>query len=120
VDPLVTTSSIDLSPLHVIGVVLIAMTIGVIGVAIRRFLLASTDELFVLWRHLGPRAAAELLRRRRGMPDSPWFCAACRSHNSTSANRCYSCGARREAAEAPVPDAPEPGGPSAGRTQRRG
>jgi hypothetical protein len=119
VEPLVTPSSIDLSPLHVIAVVAIAMAIGLIGVGIRRFPLAYADELLDLWRDVGPRVAAVILRRRRGMPKTPWFCARCRSRNATSARRCYSCGASRETSEAPVPDAPPPGGASAGRTQRR-
>lgn len=120
VDPLVTTSSIDLAPLHVIAVVAIAMAIGLIGVGIRRFLLAYADELLDLWRDVGPRIAAVLLRRRPGLAKTPWFCARCRSRNGTSVARCYSCGASRESAEAPVPDASPPGGASAGRTQRRG
>lgn len=119
VDPLVTPSSMDLEPLHVIGVVALAVVIGLVGVGIRRFLLAYADELLVLWRDVGPRIAAVLLRRRPGLAKTPWFCTRCRSHNATSAGRCYSCGASRETAEAPVPDAQPPGGASAGRTQRR-
>ncbi|MCJ7709990.1 MAG: hypothetical protein MUQ32_04085, partial [Chloroflexi bacterium] len=58
-----------------------------------------------------------------GMPETPWFCDRCRSRNSASATRCYSCDARREEAEAPVPDAEAPAGASAGlsaRTRRHG
>lgn len=116
-DPLATTSSIDLSTPHVIAVVLIGGAIGVLGIGIRRFVMAYGDELAELWRQYGPIALRRLLEHR-DMPQTPWFCARCRSHNGRAAARCYACGARREEAEAPVPDADAPAGASAGLSQR--
>lgn len=118
VDPLVTGNSLDVSTPHVIGVVLIAVAIGLIGVGIRRFLMAYADALAELWRQYGPIALLRLLDHRNAMPDSPWFCERCHSHNGRATSRCYSCGAPRAEAEAPVPDADIPAGPSAGRSQR--
>jgi hypothetical protein len=122
-DPLVTGDSIDVSPLHVITVVLIAIVIGLLGVGLRRLLMAVADELAELWRSYAPIASQMALDHRPGMPETPWFCVRCRSRNSASSRRCYSCDARREEAEAPVPDAEVPGGASAGlsaRTRRHG
>ena len=123
VDPIVTGERIDASPETVIPIVVFAIVVGIVGVAFRKTLMAGVDELADLWRTYVPIAMQKVLRRRPGMPETPWFCARCRSRNSASARRCYSCGARREEAEAPVPDADEPAGASAGlsaRTRRRG
>ncbi len=123
VDPMVTVERIDASPEVVIPLVIFAMVVGVLGVAFRRTLMRTVDELADLWRTYAPIAARKALERRPGMPETPWFCDRCRSRNSASATRCYSCDARREEAEAPVPDAEAPAGASAGlssRTRRHG
>jgi hypothetical protein len=123
VDPIVTAERIDTSPEVVIPIVIVAMVIGLLGVAFRKALMAAVDELAELWRTYVPIASHRVLEHRPGMPETPWFCDRCRSRNSASSKRCYSCGARREDAEAPVPDAEAPAGASAGlsaRTRRRG
>ena len=122
-DPIVTAERIDSSPEVVIPIVIAAIIIGLLGVAFRRVLMAAVDELAELWRTYAPIASRRALGRRPRMPETPWFCDRCRSRNSASANRCYSCDARREEAEAPVPHAEAPAGASAGlsaRTRRRG
>lgn len=115
-EPLATTDHLDLEPLHVFAIVGIAVVITLVAVLLRRFLMASSDELTDLGREVGEQVARKALDRR-AMP-SPWFCDRCRSQNSSSAKHCYSCGARRVEAEAPVPDADTPAGASAGRAQR--
>jgi hypothetical protein len=123
VDPIVTTERIDASPEVVIPIVIFAIVVGVLGVTFRRTLMAAVDELAELWRTYAPIVSRKALERRPGMPETPWFCDRCRSRNSASATRCYACDARREEAEAPVPDAEAPAGASAGlsaRTRRRG
>lgn len=117
-DPLATGDSLDLSTPHVIGVFLIAIVVVVIAVGARRFLMAYADELAELWRQYGPLAMRRMLDRRPHMPQTPWFCERCRSMNGLATTRCYSCGAHRSEAEAPVPDADTPAGPSAGRSRR--
>ena len=119
-NPIVTPAGIDLSPATVIGAVLVGVATGLVGVALRRGLLAVLDELAADGRAIGARVTAFVLRRRPNLPQSPWFCAACRSRNVESSGRCYSCGAERAVAEAPVPAAEAPAGPSAGTTMRRG
>lgn len=123
VDPIVTAERIDASLEVVIPIVIFAMVVGVLGVTFRRTLMAVVDELAELWRTYAPIASRKALERRPGMPETPWFCDRCRSRNSAAATLCYSCHARREEAEAPVPDAEAPAGPSAGlsaRTRRHG
>ncbi len=117
-EPLGTGNSLDLSTPHVIAVVLIGVAIGLAGVGLRRFLMAYADELAELWRQFGPIALRRMLERRPGLPQAPWFCERCHSRNGRTTTYCYSCGARRSEAEAPVPDAEVPAGPSAGRSQR--
>lgn len=119
-DPIVTPAGIDLSPATVIGAVLVGMVVGLVGVALRRGLMAVLDEVGADGRAIGTRVIAILLRRRPNLPQTPWFCAGCRSRNVEFAGRCYSCGARRAVSEAPVPAAEAPSGPSAGTTMRRG
>jgi hypothetical protein len=93
VDPLVTPSSMDLEPLHVIGVVALSVVIGLVGVGIRRFLLAYADELLVLWRDVGPRIAAVLLRRRPGRPAlAAWSAAALRLGHGLAQQRLHLLG----------------------------
>ena len=104
VDPIVTGHGIDVSPGVVIPIVIVAIVVGVLGVTFRTALLAGIDELADLWREYAPVAARKVLRRRPGMPDTPWFCDRCHSRNGTPVTLCYSCGARREEAEADVPD----------------
>jgi hypothetical protein len=82
--------------------------------------MAVLDEVGAEGRAIVARVIAILLRRRPNLPQTPWFCAACRSRNVESAGRCYSCGAQRAVAEAPVPAVEAPAGPSAGTTMRRG
>ena len=123
VEPVVTAERIDASPEVVIPIVIAALVIGVLGVTFRRTLMTAVDELADLWRTYVPIVVRKVLERRPAMPETPWFCDRCRSRNSASATRCYSCGARREEAEAPVPDAEAPAGASAGlssRTRRHG
>jgi hypothetical protein len=122
-DPIVTAERIDASPEVVIPIVIVAMVIGVLGVVFRRAVMAVVDELAELWRTYAPIASRRALEHRPRMPASPWFCDRCRSRNSASATRCYSCAARRQDAEASVPDSEAPAGASAGlsaRTRRRG
>jgi hypothetical protein len=80
--------------------------------------MASADTLADLWRLYGPVALTRTLAHRSGLPETPWFCAACASYNGLATRRCYRCGGRREACEAPVPDADAPAGASAGLNQR--
>jgi len=121
VGPLISPDSVDLSPVAIVASVAVGIAVVLIAVVARRFLLAAVDELVAMGRGVGGRIAAALLRRRPGeVRVDPWFCARCRSQNSAWAVRCYSCDARRDDAEAPVPDADVPAGPSAGRAQRRG
>lgn len=117
-DPVVTTSGIDASPATVIGAVAVGVVIALAAVGIRRFLIAYADELADLWRQYSPIAANRMLDRRSSMPSTPWYCDRCRSYNARATGHCYACGARRAEAEAPVPDADTPAGPSAGRSQR--
>ncbi len=116
--PVVTSEGLDFAPEVVAGVVLVAMLIGVIGVLARKTLMQIGDELADLWREYGPIALRGVLRRRPRMPATAWNCVRCISRNTASANHCYRCGWRREQLEAPVPDAEEPAGPSAGLAQR--
>ena len=119
-DPIVTPAGIDLSPATVVGAVFVGVLVGLIGVAARGGLMALLDELAADVRAIGARLIATVLRRRPNLPQTPWFCVACRSSNVPSASVCYSCGAERAVAEAPVPAAEPPAGPSAGTTMRRG
>lgn len=121
-DPIVTTGSIDLSPDRVAAAVAIGVAVGLIGLGLRRFVLASILELLELGREIAGLMAAAVLRRRPGMRTEPWFCARCRSQNAAVARHCYSCGARRTDAETPVPEAQTeaPVGAGADGTQRQG
>ena len=119
-DPIVTPTGIDVSPATVVGAVLVGVMVGIIGVAARVGLMATLDELAADGRAIGKRLIAAILPRRPNLPRTPWFCAACRSGNVRTASRCYACGAERAVAEAPVPSAEVPVGPSAGTTMRRG
>jgi hypothetical protein len=116
-EPLATGNSLDLSTPHVIAIMAIAVASVVVAVGVRRFVMAYGDELAELWRLYGPIALRRLLEHRT-MPQTPWYCDRCRSHNARATTRCYACGASRAEAEAPVPDADTPAGPSAGRSQR--
>ncbi len=116
--PLVTGDGIDLSAPHVVAVVLFAVLVVVVAALVRRFLMAYADEIAELWRQYAGTFGARILGHRRDMPDLPWFCDRCRSHNGRAATVCYACGARRADAEAEAPDAELPAGPSAGLTHR--
>lgn len=116
-DPLVTSNGIDFSAPHVLGIVAIAATVVLVAAILRRFVMASGDELAELWRQYGPIGLRRLLARRN-MPSTPWFCARCRSHNARATTRCYACGAKREEAQADVPSAETPASPSGGLSQR--
>jgi hypothetical protein len=121
--PIATGDELNFGPEVVIPVVLVALLVGVLGVSLRRFLMAGVDELADLWRTYGPVALTRALARRRGLPQTPWFCVRCASRNGLAARRCYRCGGERDECEAPVPDADAPAGPSAGlshRTRRTG
>jgi hypothetical protein len=118
-DPIVTPSSIDFSLPVVAGAVIVGLAAAVAFTLLRRFTMASGDELKELASDIGPRIARTLLRRR-AMPTTPWFCSGCRSENGPASVRCYRCAAPRLTSEAPVPDAPQPAGPGAGRSTRRG
>lgn len=116
--PIATPDQLNFGPEVVVPIVLVAIVVGVLGVSFRRFLVAVVDEFADLWRMYGPVAVARALDRRRGLPETPWFCATCASRNSLAARRCYRCDGRREECEAPVPDADSPAGASAGLNQR--
>jgi len=91
----------------------------ILAILFRGALVGVLDELVELWRTYAPVATRRALDHRPGLQPTPWFCDRCRSMNGLAAKRCYRCGARREEAEAPVPEgAEEPAGPSAGLTQR--
>jgi hypothetical protein len=117
-DPIVTSAGIDWSAPHVVAVCLAAIVIGVLGVAFRATIFAALEVLADLWREHGGTVIGSILDRRRNLPRTPWFCIECKSHNERMMRYCYKCGATREAAEAPVPDADTPGGPGAGLAQR--
>ena len=118
VEPLATGNSLDFSAPHVVAVVLAAAVIGLIGVATRRFLLASGYELADLGRQLAQWVAFRVLRRRT-LPASPWICARCLSHNPLGASGCYRCSALRVDSEMMPPIGAEaPAGPGAGRSVR--
>jgi hypothetical protein len=95
----------------------VAVLVAVLGVALRKLVMAYGDELKVLWREYGPTALSKLLARRK-MPQTPWYCDRCHSHNARGHQRCYACGASRADAEMAPPNADAPAGPSAGRSQR--
>ena len=116
--PIATPGELNFAPEVVIPIVLVAIAVGVLGVSFRRALMAAVDELADLWRTYGPVALTRALDRRRGLPETPWFCAACASRNGRAARRCYRCGGRREECEAPIPDADVPAGASAGLSHR--
>lgn len=116
-EPLVSGDQLDFSAPHVIAIAVIAVAIGLAAVGLRTFLIAYADQLADLWREYGPIARRRMLERR-SLSRTPWFCDRCRSHNARATTRCYSCGAKRAEAEAPVPDADTPAGASAGRSQR--
>ena len=116
-EPLATADHLDFAPAHVIAIIVIAVIIGLMGVGIRRFLMAYADQIADLWREYGPIGLRRLMERR-AMPQTPWYCLRCSSHNGRATTRCYSCGANRVEAEAPVPNADAPAGASAGRAQR--
>jgi hypothetical protein len=97
-EPLATPTSLDLAPLHVIAVVLAAVVIGLIGVAVRRLLVASGLELGDLVGRVTSHITARV-ERRRMRSETPWICAQCRSHNRLGTTRCYRCGLRRQDAE---------------------
>ena len=81
----------------------VAIVVGVIGVAGRVILLDALEELARLWRSASPRLFRAALRHRADLPATEWFCVVCRSHNGVVASRCYACGARRKDAEAMAP-----------------
>lgn len=116
-EPLTSADGIDLSAPHVIAIVAFATVVVLVAIVFRRFLLAAVDELGPMSRAVTAWLALAVLRRRP-MPHEPWFCAACRSRNGVAASRCYSCGAARATAQAPVPDAEPPAGAGAGRSRR--
>jgi hypothetical protein len=116
-DPIATGNSLDASPLHVLAIVAITFAIALIGFGIRKFVMAYGDELKVLWIEYGPVALKKLLSRR-SMPQTPWLCARCHSHNARGHSRCYSCGVVRAQGELLLPNAEVPASPSAGRSQR--
>jgi hypothetical protein len=116
--PIATPDELNFGPEVVIPIVLVTLLIVFIAVVFRRVLMAAADELADLWRTYGPVALTRALDRRRGLPETPWFCAGCASRNGLAARRCYRCGGRREECEAPVPDADTPAGAGAGLSQR--
>jgi hypothetical protein len=117
-EPLATPTSLDVAPLHVIAVVLAAGLIGLIGVAVRRFLVASGFELGDLARQIVAHVSARA-ERRRMRSETPWLCARCRSHNRIGAARCYRCGSIRGGSELKPPEgADEPAGAGAGLATR--
>ena len=118
VEPIVTAERIDASPEVVIPAVIAALVIGVLGVAFRKTLMGVVDELVELWRTYAPIASLRALEHRPRMPGNPWFCDRCRSRNSASARLCYSCKARREEAESPLPESEAPAGANAGLSAR--
>jgi hypothetical protein len=102
----------------VLPIMLVTVIVVVVAVGLRGALMAAADEIADLWRTYGPVASRRALDHRPGLAPTPWFCARCSSANGVSATTCYRCGGRREACEAPVPDADAPAGPSAGLAQR--
>ena len=116
--PVATPDQLNIGPEVVIPIALVTIVIVFLAAILRRVLMGASDELVDLWRTYGPVAAAKALDRRRGLPETPWFCARCASRNGLAARRCYRCAGRREECEAPVPDADVPAGAGAGLNQR--
>lgn len=116
--PMSTTDGINAGPEVVIPIVVAAVLLVLLAIPLRGFLVAAVDELAELYRTYGHVALNKALDRRPGLPRTPWFCIQCSSHNTVAARACYRCGGRREACEAPVPDAEAPAGASAGLTTR--
>ena len=116
--PIATPDELNTGPEVVIPIVLVTIVIVVIAVVLRRVFIGAADEFADLWRTYGPVAVTRALDRRRGLPESPWFCASCASRNGLAARRCYRCDGRRGECEAPVPDADIPAGAGAGLNQR--
>ncbi len=116
--PIATPEGLNIASEVVIPIVLVAIVVVLIAVVFRRVLMGTVDELADLWRVYGPVALARALAHRRGLPETPWFCATCASYNGLATRRCYHCGGRREECEALVPDADIPAGPGAGLNQR--
>lgn len=116
--PIATPDQLDLRLDVVLPIVLVAAIVVVVAVGLRSVLMAAADELAELWRTYGPVAITGALAHRRGLPETPWYCAGCSSYNGLAARRCYRCGGAREECEAPVPDADTPAGAGAGLDQR--
>lgn len=108
----------SIDPVYVAAAVAFAILVGLLGLAARRFLQAALDDLVRLWHEAAPGIGAAVLGRRKEMPTTPWFCAACLSHNGIAASRCYACGARRVDSEAMLPDR-DRGAQRAGLNRRR-
>ncbi|MFN8630469.1 MAG: hypothetical protein U0838_09170 [Chloroflexota bacterium] len=116
-EPLATGNSLDFSPLHVLAIMGIAAGVVAIAAILRKLVMAYGDEFKVLWLEYGPVALRKMLGRR-SMPQTPWLCARCHSHNARGHSRCYSCGVARAQGELLLPNADTPTSPSAGRSQR--
>lgn len=100
-------------------IVLVAMLVVLVAILVRKLGFDVVDELADLWRTYGPVATRRALDHRPNLATTPWFCDRCRSCNAVAARACYKCGARREEAEAAIPEGAElPAGPSAGLNQR--
>jgi hypothetical protein len=116
--PVTSAEGIDLRPDVVLPIMLVAIVLVLLAVVFRSALVGTLDELADLWRTYGPVAVRRALDHRPGLAATPWFCDRCHSSNGLAASRCYKCGARREEAEASLPDAEPPAGPGAGLNQR--
>jgi hypothetical protein len=116
--PMSTPTEMHTGPEVVIPIVLVAVVIVVIAYLVHRFLVGTVDELAELGRTYGPVASKAALDRRRGLPETPWFCSRCTSRNGLAARTCYKCGGERVDCELHVEGAEEPAGASAGLAQR--
>ena len=116
--PIVTADGFDLTPEVVLACLAVGLGVGIVGVILRTFLVASAVELGDLVRAATGRLGAAIVGRRHASDaQDPWLCRTCRSVNLATATTCYRrCGTRADL-ELPVAEAlglpPMPPRPSA-------
>jgi hypothetical protein len=85
-----------------VGAVVVAGLLVVLGLALLRFLMATTSEVGHMLPGAG-EAAGRAILDVRDMPIDSWVCVNCRSVNTPHAAHCYrGCGLREDVAE-PLP-----------------
>ena len=82
--------------------IVVAAVLVVAGLALLRFLMATTSEVSRMVPGAG-EAAGRAILDARGLPPESWICTNCRSVNTPQASHCYrGCGDRADLAE-PLP-----------------